>query len=68
MTATHLLDTGWIIRHLRGTLSYTQAISGLGAERLAISIVSLAELYEGIYRAADPEAAEQAVLTFFSDK
>ena len=68
MSATHLLDTGWIIRHLRGARAYTQTLHRLGAPHLAISFVSLAELYEGVYRADDPEAAEQAVQTFFSDK
>ena len=68
MSATHLLDTGWIIRHLRGTKSYTQTLHRLGMQNLAISLVSLAELYEGVYRADDSETAEQAVLTFFSDK
>ena len=68
MSPTHLLDTGWIIRHLRGSKAYTQALSRLGIQHLAVSIVSLAELYEGVYRAANPEVAEQAVLTFFSDK
>ena len=68
MSATHLLDTGWIIRHLRGTRAYTQTLHRLGAPRLAVSIVSLAELYEGVYRADDPGAAEQAVQTFISDK
>ncbi len=68
MNPTHLLDTGWIIRHLRGANAYTQSIYRLGASNLAISTVSLAELYEGVYRADDIEAAEQAVLTFFSDK
>ena len=68
MSLTHLLDTSWIIRHLRGTRTYTQMLHRLGAQNLAVSIVSVAELYEGVYRAADPEAAGQAVHTFLSDK
>lgn len=68
MSPTHLLDTGWIIRHLRGSSAYTQTLRDLGAQNLALSIVSVAELYEGVHRAADPGAAERAVLTFLSDK
>ena len=68
MSFTYLLDTGWIIRHLRGTQTYTQMLYRLGSENLAISIVSVAELYEGVYRAEDPNTAEQAVQLFFSDK
>ena len=68
MSLTHLLDTGWIVRHLRGTKAYTQTILKIGAPQLAVCIVSLAELYEGVYRAANPMAAEQALLTFLADK
>ena len=68
MGLTHLLDTGWIIRHLRGAGDYTAAISRLGAECLAVSVVTLAELAEGIYRASDPDAARRAVDTFKADK
>lgn len=68
MSPTHLVDTGWIIRHLRGTRSYTRTLRRLGAECLAVSIITIAELYEGVFRAQDPEAAEKAVQTFLGDK
>lgn len=68
MSLTYLLDTGWVIRHLRGSKTYTQTLHHLEAQNLAVSIISFAELYEGVYRADDLEAAEQAVLTFLSDK
>jgi tRNA(fMet)-specific endonuclease VapC len=61
VSATHLLDTSWLIRHLRGDAAYTRTMQHLGAAQLAISIVSLAELHEGVYRAADQLAAEQAL-------
>lgn len=68
MTPQYLLDTGWIVGHLRGVQAYTENLLKIGAPRLAVSILSLAELYEGVYRARDAVAAEQAVLTFVSDK
>lgn len=68
MNPTHLLDTGWIIRHLRGSNAYTESLNSLGSKNLAISVVSVAELFEGVYRADNPEAAEKAVRTFLSDK
>ncbi|HXF04794.1 MAG TPA: type II toxin-antitoxin system VapC family toxin [Blastocatellia bacterium] len=68
MSPTHLLDTGWIVRHLRGAKAYTRTLLKIGAPQLAISIVSLAELYEGVYRATNPTAAEQPLLTFLTDK
>jgi hypothetical protein len=64
----YLLDTGWIVRHLRGVQAYTETLLKIGAPQLALSILSLAELYEGVYRARDPAAAERAVVTFASDK
>jgi tRNA(fMet)-specific endonuclease VapC len=65
---THLLDTGWIIRHLRGSVDYTQSMQRVGSARLAVSIVSVAELSEGIYRSQNPHAARRAVDHFLSDK
>jgi tRNA(fMet)-specific endonuclease VapC len=67
VTATHLLDTSWLIRHLRGETAYTRTMQRLGAAQLAISIVSLAELYEGLYRAADPPTAEAALAVALTD-
>jgi hypothetical protein len=64
----YLLDPGWIVRHLRGVQAYTETLLKIGAPQLALSILSLAELYEGVYRARDPAAAERAVVTFASDK
>jgi tRNA(fMet)-specific endonuclease VapC len=68
MGPTHLLDTDWIIRHLRGARAYTQTMLNIGATQLALCILSLAELYEGVYRSATPMADEQELLHFLSDK
>ncbi len=65
---THLLDTGWIIRHLRGANAWTESMQRIGARHLAVSMVSVAELSEGIYRAQRPDLARQAVEVFLSDK
>ena len=61
MSVTHLLDTSWIIRHLWGAAAYSQTIRNIGAPQLAISIVSLAELYEGAFRSSRRADAEQAL-------
>lgn len=65
---THLLDTGWIIRHLRGSAPHTATLLKFGSSSLGIAVVSLAELFEGVYRASDPVAAQAALLTFCHDK
>ena len=68
MTLTHLLDTGWIVRHLRGDTAYTESIARIGAGHLAVSVISVGELFEGVFRASDPVAAEHALDLFLSDK
>jgi tRNA(fMet)-specific endonuclease VapC len=67
MNLTHLLDTGWIVRSLRGTRAYDQTILKVGAAQLALSIISVAELFEGVYRAADRTAAERSLHLFVAD-
>jgi tRNA(fMet)-specific endonuclease VapC len=64
---THLLDTSWIIPHLRGATAHTQTIRKIGALQLAVSIVFLAELYEGVFRTSRRAAAEQALALALTD-
>ena len=52
-TPAYLLDTGWVIRHLRGQKSYSDNIAALEPEGLAVSIITVAELYEGVSLAKD---------------
>jgi len=61
MVITHLLDTGWLIRSLRGNAAYSGTLRKLGARQLAVSVVTVAELLEGVYLARDPASARQAV-------
>ena len=53
-----LVDTDWIIHSLRGRSDITTKLEEIAVEGLAISIASVAELYEGIYYSRDPVAAE----------
>ena len=62
MNPTHLLDTSWLVRHLRGVTANTQTMQNIGAAQLAISIVSVAELYEGVFRTTRRSEAERALL------
>ena len=68
MSATHLLDTGWIVRHLRGARAYTQTTIGISPPQLAVSVVSTVELYEGVFRSRTPAADGQELLLFLGDK
>lgn len=52
---SYLIDTDWIIDFLKGKREVVNKLTSLVEEGLAISIISLAELYEGIYAAENPE-------------
>jgi predicted nucleic acid-binding protein len=54
MKLSYLLDTDWIIHYLNGYREVVKKLSTLRNEGLAISIVSLAELYEGVYYSTRP--------------
>jgi predicted nucleic acid-binding protein len=58
---THLPDTGWLIRSLRKNTAYTATLRKIGTLQLAVSLVSVAELLEGVYLANDPVAARRAL-------
>jgi tRNA(fMet)-specific endonuclease VapC len=60
----YLIDTDWIIDHLNGVIRVRERLEELATEGLAISIVSLAEVYEGIFYSRDPEKSEIAFDTF----
>jgi predicted nucleic acid-binding protein len=51
--ATYLLDTGILIRHLRGRKAAVRLLRGLGKDRLAISAVTRAEIRAGMRRSED---------------
>jgi len=61
----YLLDTGLIIRHLRGQRRIVQLMRRLGkSSRLAISTVTLLEVYNGMY--SDEEYATKKLLSRFT--
>ena len=45
----YLLDTDWVIHHLNGRQDIIQRLQALQHEGLGLSIIVLAELYEGVY-------------------
>ena len=46
---SYLIDTDWIIDFLKGKRKVGEKLASLSDKGLAISVISLAELYEGIY-------------------
>ncbi|MBM3158008.1 MAG: type II toxin-antitoxin system VapC family toxin [Chloroflexi bacterium] len=62
----YLIDTDWVINHLRGTARVTEKLGELADSGLALSIISLAELYEGVYRSTNPDKAEKSLSVFLT--
>lgn len=60
----YLIDTDWVIDHLHRVERVTRRLEELAPEGLALSIISLAELYEGVYYSRDPVESEAALQRF----
>ncbi len=66
MKLSYLIDTDWIIHYLNGHRETIGKLKSLRNEGLAISVISLAELYEGVYYSTNPESNERALNDFLS--
>ena len=63
---TYLIDTDWVIDHLNHIERVTRRLEELAPAGLALSIISLAELYEGVYYSRDPVESEAALQRFLN--
>jgi tRNA(fMet)-specific endonuclease VapC len=63
---TCLIDTDWVIDHLNHIEHVTRRLEERAPEGLALSIISLAELYEGVYYSRDPVESEAALQRFLN--
>ena len=66
MKLSYLIDTDWIIHYLNGNDKIVEKLTSLKDAGLAISVISLAELYEGVYYSTNPIGNEQALKDFFN--
>jgi tRNA(fMet)-specific endonuclease VapC len=64
MTLAYLLDTDWAIHWLRGNRPVRQRLEELRGQGLAVSVVSLAEVWEGVCYSRDPVQSEQGLRDF----
>lgn len=64
MRLEYLVDTDWVIHYLTGQSHIIARLDALKEAGLAVSLISLAELYEGIYSSTDPDANERALGDF----
>ena len=63
----YLVDTDWVIHHLNGHTQITNRLDELKGLDLAISLITLAELYDGIYVPRDPAGSAAILLEFLND-
>ncbi len=45
----YLVDSDWVADYLKGRSEALDFLRSLGADRLAISLITFGEIYEGIY-------------------
>jgi tRNA(fMet)-specific endonuclease VapC len=64
MSLQYLIDTDWVIHYLHVHPAIVARLDELQPQGLAVSIISLAELYEGVYYSRDPEGDEQDLNNF----
>ncbi len=64
MTLRYLIDTDWIVHYLNGHRAIISRLNTLSDQGCAVSVISLAELYEGVYFSSSPENNEQALTDF----
>jgi tRNA(fMet)-specific endonuclease VapC len=64
--ASFLVDTDWVIDHFNGVGAVTRRLQALQAQGLALSIISVAELWEGVHFSKDPARSEAMLTQFLS--
>lgn len=64
MTLSYLVDTDWAIHYLNGQERIRRRLEEHREVGLALSVISLAEVYEGIYYSTNPKGNEQGLNEF----
>jgi len=62
----YLIDTDWVIDHLKGETRVSRELEGLAPQGVAISVISFAELYEGVYFSRDPIKSQKLLDEFLA--
>lgn len=64
MRLRYLIDTDWVIDYLNGQPGIVQRLTDLQPEGLGLSVITLAELFEGVLYSRDPEGSERGLRSF----
>ena len=67
MPLQYLVDSDWAISYQRGVSSVVSALDSLRPQGVGLSIISVAELYEGAFHSMDPQAERLALRNFLAD-
>lgn len=67
MKPAYLVDTDWVILYLNGNPEVVTSLQHLLQEGLALSVISLAKLYEGVYSSSKPEDNEKGLIDFIEN-
>ena len=67
MKIAYLIDTDWIIHYLTGNSAIIKKLWEFRPEGLGVSILSVAELYEGVYYSRNPMASQKSVDNFLEN-
>lgn len=62
----YLIDTDWVIDHFNKVEKVTKTLEELAPRGLALSVISLAELYEGVYYSRDPVRSKTILREFLT--
>lgn len=65
MKPAYLVDTDWVIHYLSQNREIIQRLDELKEQGLGLSVISLAELMEGVLYSNDPEGDEVDLGNFF---
>ena len=63
----YLLDTDWVVHCLHGVDRVTARLDQLEPDGIGLSIVSMAELYQGVFFSTNPDGNERALMEFLAD-
>jgi len=61
LKVSYLIDTDWVVHNLNGVKRIRAKLLELEPYGIGLSIISLAELYEGVYNSRDPEVSMQCL-------
>ncbi len=66
MPPQYLIDTDWVIDYLHGVARTRTQLAALWPAGIAISVIAIAELYDGVFGGTDPAGKEQELLAFLA--